>query len=263
MQGLLALRPRGARQQLLGTRTTRLLVGGLHDLEREMAKLNTSMFERTGLSYSYAPIEDELAAVPLLDRDTLQEVKFPSETASIFSRIEDRRTLLKRLMSRSRKWEESLGNVLGGVSFLECHGEGRAMFGADENGRVMLGTPADPWQELEERAIPFIDPILIEALFGDEVDGEEILQTPTYRDLSPWFYNDTNEFKVAQWHHDLTGVPLWAGSWMQYRISAGDLKEDDVTEVRTVKDMVASARERRAKLFGIDMTYVPRQQIWW
>jgi hypothetical protein len=220
------------------------------------------MFEETGFSYPWAPIEDQLSEAPIQCRDAMQEGKFPSETASIFSRIEDRRKLLARLMTRSTSWERDLGNMLGGVSFLEFGGGDprlAAAFGGKPGERVQIGSAANPWNELETKAIPFIDPIMIDALYDDDVDGDDVRMTPTYRDLRPWLWNDVDEIKVAQWHHDLTGMPLWGGSWMQYQISAGELEEDDVSDICVVKRRLQVVREKRVKLFGIEMLYPPHQ----
>lgn len=232
-----------------------------------MAQLNTKMFEMSGLSYPWAPVEDSMASVaPLPERDRLQETVWPSATSSILSRIEDRRRLLARLMSRSPSWERDLGNILGGVSFLEiASGDkdlARAM-GADENGCVMLGRPANPWRELEQRKMPFLEPICLDAMFSDKVEEGDVRMTPTYRDMHPWLFDDTDELLVAQWHHDLTGAQLWAGSWLQYQIAAGQLKEDDVTEFRDVKKKVKEVRSRRTKLFGVDLKILPRQLSLW
>ena len=209
-----------------------MLVGDLHDLEREMAKLNTDMFETTGLSYSRFPIEDAWAARPMPDRDTAQEVVFPSQTASIFSRIEDRRKLLGRLMERSPSWEGCLTETLG-----------------DES----------PWKELADKSIPFINPIMLEALYDDDVDGDDVQLTPSYRELHPWFWNDLDEDLVAQWHHDLTGLPLWGGSWQQYRISAGKLDPDTVPAFRDIRKRIYKARIKRATLFGEELFSMHQQ----
>lgn len=252
-----------------------MLSGDLLDLEREMAKLTTGVFEKTGLSYPWGQIEEGMDS-SLPNRRVLHERAFPSETASVFSRIEDRRKIVGKLMSRSPSWEEQMSHILGGVSFLQVGGQDlpealrgtqddriAQAFGADENGRVMLGTPSNPWRELEGKPIPFIDPIFLESLFDEMVDDEDIHMTPTYRDLKPWLFNDVDEKKVAQWHHDVTGLPLWAGSWMQYQIASKAITEDSVPEIKEVKSRVLVARAARAKLFGVELSFAPRQLNLW
>lgn len=223
------------------------------------------MFDRTGWSYPWGDLEDQMVGNSRPTHRPPQEAHFPRETASIWRRIEDRRKLIGQLMSRSSTWERDLSHQLGGVSFLEVQGspEMAAAMGADKDGRVMLGRPADPWRELEGKAFPFVEPIFLDALFDPDVNPEDVHPTRDYQDFRPWLFNDLDESKVAQWHHDLTGMPLWPRSWTSYQIAAGEYSEDEVPVYGEVKRRVQQARETRCRVLGVTLVFGPSQLHFW
>lgn len=264
MQQMFRLRTRAPRQQLLGSRSVRMLSGDLVELEREMAKLTTGMFEKTGWSYPWGDVEDEIVGNEHPTRRPPQETHFPRETASIWSRIEDRRRLLGQLMSRSSSWERDLSYQLGGVSFLRVSGGPLASaMGADSKGVVMLGSPANPWTELDRAAFPFREPIFSDALYGADVGENDVSVSRDYRDFRPWLFNDLDETKVAQWHHDLTGLPPWPKSFTSYRIACGDIEEGSVPLFRQVKLNAQRARESRSSILGLKPAGGPSQPRLW
>jgi len=254
------------RQGTVKSRTLRQLAGDLSDLEGELAKRNTTLFQKTGLSWVRPDIEGVWSSWGKLgamaDQGSVEEsdvtkvwlesralprhraridLRFPSEVSSIDRLVEDRRLILGRMAVRDRdveyelqRWpQETPGQFQGpGINWDRVE---------DFN----------PWTYMDEVKFPFPDPFFFETLFGPDIDWDsDVDRTPQYEAVFPWFYNDVDEFMVAQLDSDLRDTIPWDMSANAWMMRSKKREPHPNSLCADILNRVKTARARRARFAG-------------
>ena len=248
------------RQQSVKSRTVRQMAGDLSDLEGELAKTNTSLFRRTGLSWARPDIEGvwsrwgrlDALANGVVEEDDITKVweqtktlprnrfrladRFPDETHKIDRLINERRLLLGRMAVYDKGVEQEL------------------QLWPQQTPGLFQGPGIDwddipnfnPWTYLDTVKFPFPDPFFFDSLFGPDVDWDaDVTRTPQYEAVFPWFFNDVEEDMVAQLDADLRDTIPWDGSAQAWMIRTDRRKIHPKSAFGKVLRRVQSARHRR------------------
>ena len=276
-------------QALLGSRTTRMIAGDLRDLEHEVAVATTEVFNETGISYPREDLETDMfndiystaAVPPRLELEQGVGVWFPDQADRIDTRMHDRIGLLRKLMQKSKAWENALADLVGDVQYMTqidpdfMQGEeGQSAFvkgdlfeaarAAGACIETQMGQQGNPWEALAEDPMAFPNPMFFDAMFSPSVEEGDIFTTPEYRHLRPWFLDDVDEEMVAQWVFDHTGRTPWSRSSTAYmlhrQINEGTLTKDEWPEYHRVVSAAQLVREFRQENFKVGMDPRPRQQ---
>lgn len=275
-------------QALLGSPTTRMIAGDLRGLEHEVAVATTEIFNETGISYPREDIETSMfndvlstaAVPPRLELEQGVSLWFPDQAGKIDRLMLERHGLLRRLMQKSKHWENVLADMAGNVQYVTeidgdfMMGEGREAFlagdifeAARKAGKAVetqIGQQGNPWAWLDEDPCAFPDPMFYDAMFSPDVEDDDVFTTPDYRHLRPWFLDDVDEEMVAQWVFDHTGLTPWRGSMQAYRLasklSSGTVTEEDWPEFVRVVSAAARVQELRQEKFKVGLDPRPHQQ---